>query len=259
MIRRGGWIRLDGGRCRYRRGVRKVVEHAKSIASWPVGSHRDEATRWRRAYPRPNLCWGPSPNFPQTADGSGSGNQNIVRRQRHDQTRRRTDMRSATLSGERLSSLLPTNGWAEDAARRPTVFDAVIYRLKTGVPWRTSRAVPGPWEVGLQSVCQLVSTRFWRHFLSRYSSTSMTRSSIVDLPSSAHQRRCGRKGGSRPIVWVAVAAVFRRRFTSSWTCEGGLCLSRTDARPASRNHRRPTAHRARARPGFPRGHRLRQQ
>ena len=52
------------------------------------------------------------------------------------------------------------SGPTEDAARRPTRFlDAVIYRLETGVPWRDLPERFRPVEVGLQSVCQLVSTR----------------------------------------------------------------------------------------------------
>ena len=67
-------------------------------------------------------------------------------------------MRSATPGGERLSSLLPTKRTGPKTRRGDRLFlDAVIYRLKTGVPWRDLPERFGPWKSVLQSVCQLVS------------------------------------------------------------------------------------------------------
>ena len=160
-------------------------------------------------------------------------------------------MRSATLSGERLSSLLPTKRTGPKTRRGDRLFlDAVIYRLKTGVPWR---------DLPSGSACgKSVYNRFanwsrrglWLRILSRYSSTSMTRVRSSTLPSSARTKTLRAEKRSRPIVW----SLSRRFFDEDSRRRGparAASVCHTDARPASRNHRRPAAHRARARPGFP--------
>lgn len=98
---------------------------------------------------------------------------------------------------ERLSSLLPTKRTGPKTRRGDRLFlDAVIYRLKTGVPWRDlperfargSRFTIGL-PTGLDEGCGGT-------FLSRYSSTSMTRVRSSTIPSSARTKTLrAEKGG----------------------------------------------------------------
>ena len=140
------------------------------------------------------------PHFPQIADGSGSAAELCASRQsmiKRDDAQTCAQRRSVGTFVELASD----EADGPKTRRGDRLFlDAVIYRLKTGVPWRDSRAVLAV-EVGLQSVCQLVSDEgCGGHILSRYSSTSMTRVRSSTLSIVPRTKTLRAEKGSRPIV-----------------------------------------------------------
>ncbi len=92
---------------------------------------------------------------------------------------------------------------AEDAARRGDrlFLDAVIYRLKTGVPWRDLPERFEPWKSVYNRFANWSRRGLWRHIFESLQLDVDDEGSIVDASIvRAHQDAAGGKGGSRPIV-----------------------------------------------------------
>jgi transposase len=103
---------------------------------------------------------------------------------------------------ERLSSLLPTKRTGPKTRRGDRLFlDAVIYRLKTGVPWRDLPERFGPWKSVYNRFANWSRRGLWRHIFESLQLDVDDEGSIVDASIvRAHQDAAGGKGGSRPIV-----------------------------------------------------------
>jgi transposase len=118
---------------------------------------------------------------------------------------------------ERLQLALPTKRFGPKSKIGERQFiDAILYRGKTGIPWRDLPSRFGPWKS--------VYNRFnnWSkrgHFTRIFKALRLridTTGSIVDGSSvRAHQDASGGKGGSSQTVWVVVEEASRRRSTPS--------------------------------------------
>lgn len=129
---------------------------------------------------------------------------------------------------ERLRPVLPKQRHGPESKIGERQFiEAVLYRAKTGVPWRDLPERFGPWK----SVYNRFNNgskhgHFTRIFKALRVKVDKT-GSIVDGSSvRAHQDAAGGKGGSSSIVWVVVEEASRRRSTRLPTSKDARSTSR---------------------------------
>ena len=105
--------------------------------------------------------------------------------------------------------------------------DAVLYRAKTGVPWRDLPERFGPWKSVYNRFNNWSRRGVWKRVYKDLQIRVDKTGSIVDGSSvRAHQDAAGGKGGSRQTVWVVVEEASRQKSTSSPTSRGGRSTSR---------------------------------
>jgi transposase len=98
--------------------------------------------------------------------------------------------------------------------------DAVLFRAKTGVPWRDLPERFGPWKSVYNRFRNWARRGVWKQLYKTLHVRVDKNSSIVDGSNvRAHQDAAGGKGGSSQTVWVVVEAASRRRSTSSPTAK----------------------------------------
>jgi transposase len=140
-------------------------------------------------------------------------------------------MRRHALSDEqwqRLLSVLPTqkHGPRSKIGDREFV-DAVLYRAKTGVPWRDLPERFGPWKSVYNRFANWSRRGVWKQIYKALRVRVDKTGCIVDGSTvRAHQDAAGGKGGSIETVWVVVEEVSRRNSTSSPTAKGVHYTSR---------------------------------
>src|SRR3979409_410771 len=90
--------------------------------------------------------------------------------------------------------------------------DAVLYRAKTGMPWRDLPERFGPWHNIYNRFSNWSRRGVWKRIYKALRVRVDKTGSIVDGSNvRAHQDAAGGKGGSSSIVWVVVEEVSRRR------------------------------------------------
>jgi transposase len=116
---------------------------------------------------------------------------------------------------ERLQGLL--------AERRPgpvaklgdrTFIDAVLYRARTGCPWRDLPERFGPWKSVYNRFYNWADRGAWAKIFEALQLDVDETGSIIDASVvRAHQDASGGKGGSNAMLSAALEAVFQRRST----------------------------------------------
>ena len=140
-------------------------------------------------------------------------------------------MRRHALSDEqwqRLQVILPVqkHGPKSKIGDREFV-DAVLYRAKTGVPWRDLPERFGPWKSVYNRFANWSRRGVWKHLYKALRVRVDKTGCIVDGSNvRAHQDAAGGKGGSTEIVWVVVEEASRRSSTSSPMARGARSTSR---------------------------------
>ena len=105
--------------------------------------------------------------------------------------------------------------------------DAVLYRGKTGVPWRDLPERFGPWKSVYNRFNNWSKHGHWTRIFKALRIRIDKTGSIVDGSSvRAHQDASGGKGGSSQTVWVVVEAASRRRSMPSPTAKVAPSTSR---------------------------------
>jgi transposase len=106
---------------------------------------------------------------------------------------------------QRLQSVLPPQkGRRSDLGDREFI-DAVLYRAKTGVPWRDLPERFGPWHNVYNRFSRWTRRGVWKRIYKALQVRVDKTGSIVDGSNvRAHQDASGGKGGSSEIVWVVV-------------------------------------------------------
>jgi len=120
---------------------------------------------------------------------------------------------------ERLEKVLPQrrNGPKSKLGDRMFV-EAVLYRAKTGVPWRDLPERFGPWKSVYNRFANWSRRGTWAKVLKALQLRVDKAGSIVDgSVVRAHQDAAGGKGGSTATLWVVQEADSRRSSTSSST------------------------------------------
>jgi putative transposase len=97
--------------------------------------------------------------------------------------------------------------------------NAVIYRAKTGIPWRDMPERFGPWKSVYNRFANWAKAGVWELMFAALAielEEDDEEGSIVDASIiRAHQDAAGGKGGSREMLWDALAEAFQRRSTPS--------------------------------------------
>ena len=105
--------------------------------------------------------------------------------------------------------------------------EAVLYRAKTGLPWRDLPERFGPWKTIYNRFANWARKGHWASIFRELQLEIDATGSILDgSVVRAHQDAAGGKGGSSQTVWVVVEEVSRRRSTPSPTEKGVRFTSR---------------------------------
>jgi transposase len=132
-------------------------------------------------------------------------------------------MRRHALSDEqwqRLQAVLPAQKGRRSTISDREFIEAVLYRAKTGVPWRDLPERFGPWHNVYNRFSNWSRRGVWKRIYKALRVRVDKTGSIVDGSNvRAHQDAAGGKGGSNEIVWVVVEEDSRPRSTSSPTAK----------------------------------------
>ena len=127
----------------------------------------------------------------------------------------------------RLEPLLPKQRWGRKAANDRLFVEAVLFRAKTGLPWRDLPERFGPWKSVYNRFANWAVKDHWSVIFRELQLELDKRGSIVDgSVVRAHQDASGGKGGSNEMLWAALEEVFRRSSTPSSTPRAGRSTSR---------------------------------
>jgi transposase len=135
----------------------------------------------------------------------------------------------------RLGPLLPRRTQGRQAKDDRLFVDAVLYRVKTGVPWRDLPERFGPWKSVYNRFANWAARDHWATIFRELQLEVDKTGSIVDgSVVRAHQDASGGKGGSNEMLWAALAAVFQPSSTPSSTPRRARSTSRSRRAIATR-------------------------
>ena len=128
----------------------------------------------------------------------------------------------------RLQPLLPSRAQGRKATRGDRLFvEAVIFRAKTGIPWRDLPERFGSWKSNYNRFRNWATKEVWAQVFRELQVDVDETASIVDgSVVRAHQDASGGKGGSNTMLSDALEEVFRPSSTRSSTRKGGRSMSR---------------------------------
>jgi len=115
----------------------------------------------------------------------------------------------------RLEPVVPRRPQGRKSTRGDRLFiDAVLFRAKTGVPWRDLPERFGPWKSVYNRFANWAAKDHWARIFQELQLEVDEAGSIVDgSVVRAHQDAAGGKGGSYEMLWDALVEVFRRNST----------------------------------------------
>ena len=128
----------------------------------------------------------------------------------------------------RLQPLLPSRPQGRKAARGDRLFvDAVIFRARTGIPWRDLPERFGNWKGVYNRFRNWAQKDCWAQVFRELQIDIDETASIADgSVVSAHPDASGGKGGANRMLWDALVEVFQPRSTQSSTRKAGRSTSR---------------------------------
>jgi transposase len=129
---------------------------------------------------------------------------------------------------ELLSIVLPRlRGPASKRGDRLFI-DAVLYRLKTGIPWRDLPERFGPWKTVYNRFHVWSRRRHWEVIFKRLQLEYDDEGVLLDASVvRAHQDAAGGKGGSAAMHWVVHVVDSPRRSTQRQTRTGARSTSKS--------------------------------
>ena len=133
----------------------------------------------------------------------------------------------------RLQAILPKQKAGPHAIRGDRLFiEAVLFRAKTGMPWRDLPELFGPWKSVYNRFANWARKGHWERIFKALQFEVDEVGSIVDgSVVRAHQDASGGRGGSKAMPSAVLAAVFRPNSTPSSTRKAARSTSRL--RPGS--------------------------
>ena len=128
----------------------------------------------------------------------------------------------------RLQPVLPWRAQGRKSTRGDRLFvDAVVFRAKTGVPWRDLPERFGPWKSVYNRFANWAAKDAWADVFRELRIEVDDTASIVDgTVVRAHQDASGGRGGSKAMLLGTLVEVFRPRSTRSSTRNRGRSTSR---------------------------------
>jgi transposase len=123
----------------------------------------------------------------------------------------------------RLERILPRQRAGPRATRGDRLFiEAVLYRAKTGSPWRDLPDRFGPWKSVYNRFANWARRGHWGAIFRELQYEIDDTGSIVDgSVVRAHQDASGGKGGSNEMLWAVLEEVFQPSSTPSSTPKAG--------------------------------------
>lgn len=109
----------------------------------------------------------------------------------------------------RVEPLLPRRSQGRKSSRGDRLFvDAVLYRAKTGIPWRDLPERFGPWKSVYNRFSNWAAKDHWSRIFGELQVDRDEIACIVDgTVIRAHQDAAGGKGGSREMPWAVLVEV----------------------------------------------------
>ena len=120
----------------------------------------------------------------------------------------------------RIADLLPgREGTVGVTAKDNRLFvEAVLWRMRTGAPWRDVPECFGPWKTVYNRFANWAKRDIWSEVFRALGVEADETAAIVDgSVVRAHQDAAGGKGGSATTDWALVEVVFRPSSTRSST------------------------------------------
>lgn len=129
----------------------------------------------------------------------------------------------------RLKKVLPEQKTGPDSTLGDRLFiEAVLFRAKTGMPWRDLPERFGPWKSVYNRFNNWAKKGHWAVIFKELQLEIDEVGSIVDgSVVRAHQDASGGKGGSSAMLWDALVEVFQPSSTRSSTRKAGRSTSRS--------------------------------
>ena len=129
----------------------------------------------------------------------------------------------------RVQQVLPKQKAGPKATRGDRLFvEAVLYRAKTGLPWRDLPERFGPWKSVYNRFSNWARKGHWAVIFRELQLEIDEEGSIVDgSVVRAHQDASGGKGGSDAMLWAVLEEVFQPSSTPSSTRKAVRSTSRS--------------------------------
>jgi transposase len=125
-----------------------------------------------------------------------------------------------------VAGLLPSRRGPR-AKRGDRVFvNAVLWRLKTGAPWRDIPERYGSWKTTYNRFARWAKQGRWERLFRALSTPDEVGSLIDGSVVRAHQDAAGGKGGSDAMVWAVLEEVFPQKSMPSPQRRASLSTSR---------------------------------
>lgn len=114
-----------------------------------------------------------------------------------------------------LAGLLPITPGPQSKRGDRNFLNAVMWRLKTGAPWRDIPERYGSWKTIYNRFARWAKRGAWERIFKQLQVDDDVGSLIDGSVIRAHQDAAGGKGGSDAIIWAVLEEVFPPRFTQS--------------------------------------------
>jgi transposase len=135
-----------------------------------------------------------------------------------------------------VKDLLPIQPGPRSRLGDRAFVNAVMWRLKTGAPWRDIPERYGPWKTTYNRFARWAKRGVWEKAFKALRIDDDVGSLIDGTVVRAHQDAAGGKGGSDAMLWAALEEVFRPSSTRSPPVKGSRSTS--SLRPANSTTRR---------------------
>ena len=117
---------------------------------------------------------------------------------------------------KRIEALLPTQPGPRSKRGDREFVNAVIWRVRTGVPWRDLPERFGAWQTIYNRFARWAKRGVWERLFKELAIEVDDAGSLVDATIvRAHQDAAGGKGGSDEIILAVLEEAFRPRSTRS--------------------------------------------
>jgi transposase len=129
----------------------------------------------------------------------------------------------------RVQRVLPKQKAGPEALLGDRLFiEAVLFRARTGLPWRDLPERFGPWKSVYNRFSNWARKGHWATIFRELQLEVDETGSILDgSVVRAHQDASGGKGGSNAMLWAALEEVFQQSSTPSSTSKAGRSTSRS--------------------------------